>query len=545
MKNRGFTLIEMITVLVLISLIALISITSVTKLLNSSKKTLYENQIEQIESAARLWGADNMLILPNDSSSTVVCEYKNIDVCPEDYKKLVIDLALLQNNGYISKEIKDLKTNKTIKNATIEIEKVGNKLKYTAILSEEDEENYREVILNGADPVLENDMIPVIISNDGLVKKADITKKWYKYADKEWANAVVLTDNTAYENGDTIPENKIKAYYVWIPRYKYQLFSPNAETEIQISFESKYKNKSASTTVGQYLTHPAFTLGTEELSGFWVGKFETTGTPTSPTIKPYMSDNSNSTITSLRNQKVLEQYNTAGSVSTNSMMMKNDEWGAVAYLSHSKYGLNGKVRINNDNRYHPGCGADTDGKAGAASCDIEYGKATDYPQSTTGNITGIFDISGGAWEYMMAVRSDSEGKPLSGKHNLYNSGFNGKFGNPGSDSSDSSITALTSGTNFPDAKYYNLYDNPTNRSSISETTGCNGNACYGHAMGEIRKATGGNGSWYGEYSYFVFADYPWVLRGGNHGNGASAGVFAFNNNHGHASVNDSFRVVVR
>ena len=302
MKNKGFTLIEMITVLVLISLIALISITSVTKILNSSKSKLYDNQIEQIESAARLWGADNMLILPNDSTSNVVCEYKNIDSCPEDYKKLIIDLKLLQDKGYIGQDIKNPKTNKPITNVTIEIEKNGNKLTYKAITSEEEESNYAELILNGSDPILEDDMIPVKISNDGTVKKADVSKKWYKYADKEWANAVVLVDDSTYDNGETIPENKIKAYYVWIPRYKYQLFDNTTESEIQISFESKYASKSQSTTVGQYLTHPAFTYGNEELSGFWVGKFETTGTSSSPTIKPYMSDNSNSTITSLRNQ---------------------------------------------------------------------------------------------------------------------------------------------------------------------------------------------------------------------------------------------------
>ena len=550
MKNKkGFTLIEMITVLVLISLIALITITSVTKLLNSSKDKLYENQMEQIESAARLWGADNMLILPNDSTSNVVCEYKNIDSCPEDYKKLIIDLKLLQDSGYIGQDIKNPKTNKPITNVTIEIEKTGKKLTYKVVSSEEDEEKYREVILNGSDPVLEGDMIPVTISNDGVVKKADITKKWYKYTDKEWANAVVLTDNSEYANGDTIPENKIKAYYVWIPRYKYQLFDNTTEAEIQISFESKYTNKSSSTTVGQYLTHPAFTYGTEELSGFWVGKFETTGTQSSPSIKPYMSGNDNSTITSLRNQKVSEQYNTAGSVSSNSTMMKNDEWGAVAYLSHSKYGLNGKVRINNNSGYKTGCGGSTDGKASAASCDIEYGKATDYPQSTTGNITGIFDMSGGAWEYMMAVRADSSGKPLSGRHNLYNSGFNGKFGCPTCDSGtsgvDSSILELTNGTNYPDSKDYNLYDNPANRDSITETNGCNGSACYGHAMNEIRKASGGNGSWYGEYSYFVSASGPFVERGGSFSAGASAGVFAFNGNRGHGNGNNSFRVVVR
>ena len=59
-------------------------------------------------------------------------------------------------------------------------------------------ERYQEEILNEADPVLQNDLIPVTIDNDGTVKKADLGRKWYSYTDKEWANAVLLLDNTVY-----------------------------------------------------------------------------------------------------------------------------------------------------------------------------------------------------------------------------------------------------------------------------------------------------------------------------------------------------------
>ncbi len=38
---------------------------------------------------------------------------------------------------------------------------------------------------------------------------------------------------------------------------------------------------------------------------------------------------------------------------------------------------------------------------------------------------------------------------------------------------------------------------------------------------------------------------PWFIRGGNHNNGASAGVFNFNNTNGNANGNISFRVVLR
>ena len=69
---------------------------------------------------------------------------------------------------------------------------------------------YYEEILNGTDPVLKDGLIPVTIDNNGTVKKADITKEWYDYETKQWANAVILNDeNQVYRDGQTIPENNI------------------------------------------------------------------------------------------------------------------------------------------------------------------------------------------------------------------------------------------------------------------------------------------------------------------------------------------------
>ena len=86
---------------------------------------------------------------------------------------------------------------------------------------------YSETILNGTDPVLEDPLIAVVIENDGTVKRADLTSEWYNYENKEWANVIILTDestNTNYNSGDTIPEDAIESYFVWIPKYRYQLW---------------------------------------------------------------------------------------------------------------------------------------------------------------------------------------------------------------------------------------------------------------------------------------------------------------------------------
>lgn len=112
-------------------------------------------------------------------------------------------------------------------------------------------QRYNDSALNGANPVLKNGLIPVTITNDGVVKKTDFTQKWYNYTNKEWTNAVVLKNEDFYNAGDAIAEENIKQYYVWVPRYRYQLWNvdgenryPNGtekESAINIAFEDSCK----------------------------------------------------------------------------------------------------------------------------------------------------------------------------------------------------------------------------------------------------------------------------------------------------------------
>ena len=101
MKKNGFTLIELLAVLVILGLIALVTISTITGTLKSYKNSLYQNQIDNIESAARVWASDNILKLPDDENSTEICEYKDYNNCPDSYYKLILDLSDLQNGGYI------------------------------------------------------------------------------------------------------------------------------------------------------------------------------------------------------------------------------------------------------------------------------------------------------------------------------------------------------------------------------------------------------------------------------------------------------------
>ena len=393
---------------------------------------------------------------------------------------------------------------------------------------------YSESILNGAAPELDDGMIPVVIDNSGsettikTISKND--SNWYNYESKKWANVVLTTSSSRSKYLDTtdvvVSESDILAYLVWIPRYKYKIWttttsSEGSEQTIDIIFEDKTTTKSTGTTVGSYRTHPAFTFGDTELNGIWVGKFETTGDATTPTVKPNLS--------SLRSQNVSTQFSTAQKFGTSTYgstskvdahMMKNSEWGAVAYLSHSKYGVNREIYINNSSGFFTGRSGGTtnanesffgtytwDGKttSGSYASDRTLGTKA----STTGNITGVYDMSGGADEYVMG----------------YYSGASTTWGA----SSDSNYAGFSS---KPDSKYYDDY------TTTNTLTACDGGICYGHALSETA-------SWYSDYPNFVSSNWPWFLRGGGSGYGDGAGVFSLGGSTGgDVAGSHSFRLVL-
>ena len=193
------------------------------------------------------------------------------------------------------------------------------------------------------------------------------------------------------------------------------------------------------------MTHPAFL--SIPSTGFWVGKFETGYAGATSTTEAEVNERDASKVIvkpnvySWRNIQVANAFYTSYNYKRNldSHMMKNTEWGAVAYLQHSIYGSSTSVRINNNSDYITGYAANNEPTCGFTGTNEECNRYcndgscnTAYPNSdlasTTGNISGIYDMSGGAWKYVMGVMLDQEGNPMSGKNSLYNSGFNGTFG---------------------------------------------------------------------------------------------------------------------
>ena len=183
-------------------------------------------------------------------------------------------------------------------------------------------------------------------------------------------------------------------------------------------------------------------------------------------------------------------------------MMKNDEWGAVAYLSKSKYGKNAEVDINSDSSYYTGGGS---GNA----------YVTNVGQSTTGTVHGVYDMSGGAWEYVAAYVNN-------GNSNLTNYG-----------------SSLVNG----DAKTKNVYSKGSSDSRDNNYSANSGK--YGDAVYETSaNGNSSSSSWYGDCSNFPYTSGPFFERGGNYNNGTGAGVFYFSNSNGISYGGDSFRPVL-
>ena len=322
-------------------------------------------------------------------------------------------------------------------------------------------------------------------------------------------------------------------------------------------------------------THPAFTFGNEEKKGFWIGKFEVSATSSLDlTTISYKEKNINENVVTdkiayYNNEDVVvkkllhepdfyctilydgtristcsatyfsltkpniyswrygtvklyedsimnmrSSNNSYGlSSSTDTHMIKNSEWGAVAYLSHSKYGTctDGtckEIGINNNSNYITGCGVAA-GSSSSTTCNA-YNTATGMLASTTGNIYGVYDMSGGAWEHTMANIVSNDG-----------------------------ITMIPDGsgyttTTYPNVKYYDKYSYSTSYSSRIRSK-------LGDGIKEVYKGSSG---WYSDDFDLAGSSDPWLKRGGYYNDGANAGAFSLVSHSGIADSINSSRIVI-
>ena len=421
-------------------------------------------------------------------------------------------------------------------------------------------------------PILDdgsNKMTPVVYDEtaQNFVTATSTSKGvWYDYNGEEDGESVVQGNkwaNATTANG---------SYFVWIPRYAYRITYYDSETSTTpTGFYDGFGQWKASTgeirleldtgieTVQygkeKYIVHPAFETNLDnggwdrDIKGFWCAKYEAVSKNSELCFIP--------DVESWRYQNIGQQYTTAinatyGYTISNantdeirsfmySHMMKNSEWGAVAYLTQSKYGRNGKeIDINNSNSFITGNGGGSTSVSSVSGTANAYNTVKGVKASTTGNVYGIYDMSGGAWERVALFNSkDDDG--------YFSSNGWDTIGNiTGIKSTVDSSTKLTSGTS---TKYATKYDNKTTSSSSNSII---------YTVGKIGDATkevniGGSQSlsniteyynWFSDCSYLTSSVYPVAIRGGSYDSGSLTGIFYAGDVDGYGYDRNSFRAVL-
>jgi len=444
-------------------------------------------------------------------------------------------------------------------------------------------------------PKMDDNMIAVVYDEDQSswtkIDSDDLT--WYNYEEQKWANAVTVSSATrstylSADIGTPVNMDDIETMWVWIPRYSYAIGSEDGENyygkqgeylsstptqvlpgEIDVKFISRgTKDRGTaqyqvSKGVSGWKTPDAFTFGDKELSGIWVGKFETSNsnsgsesegqntTELDAIIKPNVVNWRNIQMSTIADvgKNVSNSGNRYGfdPARMDSHAMKNDEWAAVAYLSQSRYGklgnnsfsrANKEIYQNKSNQYITGCsyGSPSDGNTDYG-CKYSYNIAgSGTGASTTGTIYGVYDMSGGSREYMMsnfnrysgytsksytAEEAAALGREDGLAVGMWNSGYTGMCGFD---------KIMFTGRDWLEDKYYNFY-------TASDTgIACNGEKCKSHGLSEVA-------GWYGDGTYMVAEVRPWILRG-DMWSSQYAGIFAYSASDGGENNSYSFRLVL-
>ena len=410
-----------------------------------------------------------------------------------------------------------------------------------------------KVIKDPLAPVLiDNEMKPVVWEGDGDtptekegVDANNNSNSWYEYkaGTGKDDNLTSRWANVKYKD----------SYLVWIPRYAYRITYYESETSDQVVGYCDAKGIRAVGTAGEqekysfgevdsvesdgksYIVHPAFKNGTDnsfkngewdkELSGIWVAKYEMSGSSNSYKSVP--------DVASARNLTIDQMFTGSKSFASEkeSHLMKNSEWGAVAYLTQSQYGRNGhEVDINNSSSYITGSGGGSTNASSASNTTNAYNTTKGMKASTTGNIYGIYDMSGGAWEYVAGYISNGNsslttyGKSIVGEN--YSKGEN-----------DYQTKSTKYATVYP-------YDSSSDSYTNNYTAYKEAKYGYGDAILETSTSGSGSTSWFGDFSYFPDSSSPFFLRGGYCSRGAGAGLFCFSDGSGSSHSGHSFRVAL-
>lgn len=370
--------------------------------------------------------------------------------------------------------------------------------------------------------------------------------EWFDYEKKQWAN-VMLQDGLEIDTTSG-KVTKMGSMLVYIPRYAYKIPKTNYHTNMAGTIDIKFLNTNNTCKDGSkefieteatsgdagveinsstnYMQHPAFTFGDTQLEGIWVGKFESSradagttasnmGTNTQIAIKPNVTSWRNISVNDIFNNcinmKAISAYGITTSIA-DTHMMKNIEWGAVVYLAQSKYGKNAKIMPNNSIDYITGNAANTANDIEISGVTNAYQTIKGQQASTTGNIYGIYDMSGGALEYVAAY--------IEGLQSVQTNANN----------------LLLAASKYKDVYAQGVPENNQNNYNANKMK-------YGDAIWETSNGyANNNGSWNMEYSNYPFTNFGVFGRGGRCQLKSNSGIFFFSYNSGIPDSTQGFRV---
>lgn len=363
-------------------------------------------------------------------------------------------------------------------------------------------------------PILFTGMSPVIWDGEEFIETIESDPSWYDYENKIWANARSLDGS----------------YWVWVPRYAYKIESCyHADSQkclnetgkeagdIDVLFLKGNTNRTKDNfivetiyeygtkdTSNHYFLHPAFKFKETSL-GFWVAKYEPSNSNGNIKIRPNEI--------SWRGLNISEMFNTTKEMKSKSStygwfptevdphIMTNLEWGSVVYLSKSKYGAhNEKIWANVNNSYITGCAGNSKEESTPSDVCNSYDTPIGTKASTTHNIYGIYDLSGGADEYVM-----------------------GNFNNLTMSSNLNNLTLIPN-------KYLTRYINQAYNKNM-----------YGDAIYEVSSLS--DNYWFNDFGSELSEDLPWMIRGGYRLN-SLAGSFISYGASGGGSEYSSWRPVI-
>ena len=461
---------------------------------------------------------------------------------------------------------------------------------------------------------------------------------WYDYGNKKWANVkledgsmFVWIPRFAYKINST--DNTIDVKFLEGTSDTYYDDEGNPQKALRVTSKDEVAD-----TTSNYYVHPAFTNESSidyanggwdsELTGIWVAKFEAgyasgnnsatpvqsniTYTQNDAWVRKVESGTSGDSSGEARNWldgiygsketkisyptfqgitysmnyiNINDAYNISIALTengnpyglnslTDSHLMKNNEWGAVAYLGWSKYGADKtEMYVNNISLNSGGSKrTETAGKTGVESVyavtglttaktnegekeitaeDIgninnrtgdnetntvyAWDQETGQKASTTLNIYGVFDMSGGTWERTAGYVANENSNLKTYGRSLAYEGENLKT------ISTKHTTVYPHDTNSDNT---GIEENDTNLNTAANANYLLNTKIYGDAIRETSTRGTGSYSWNSDYSYFCGLHYPFVLRGGAFFSGSNAGSFTFSRTDGISGYSAGFRSVL-